>query len=134
MRIAMTGQPATRPAGQQSAKTIPMARSPKLNPALAIKAEKLSSQKAAAIIAAPNHRGAPVDMEKPLADFMRFSTVFSFIYLFSFFFFYFKDPLAISGDFDIHLFYFLPSQENLMKLIQFSTFGFKKFCQKLTNV
>lgn len=60
MRIAMTGQPAiqpaTRPAGQQSAKTIPMARSPKLNPALAIKAKKLSSQKAAAIIAAPNHR------------------------------------------------------------------------------
>lgn len=85
MRGAVTGQQpaASRPVGHSASQPWPEApipipirsriRVPSINPKLAIRAKKLSSQKAAAIVVA--------DMEKPLADFMRFSTVFVVIYL-----------------------------------------------------
>lgn len=88
MRIAMTGQPASHLAAWPlESQCNPQSRGPTIQqssiqpwPAAPIKAKKLSSQKAAAI--------AVADMEKPLADFMRFSTV-SFLYLL---FLYFELP------------------------------------------
>jgi len=80
-------QRATWPLGRLESQCNPQSRGPTIQqssiqpwPAAPIKAKKLSSQKAAAI--------AVADMEKPLADFMRFSTV-SFLYLL---FLYFELP------------------------------------------